>query len=66
MRTIFTPHKTHAPLIIHPNAVLTLALTLEGLEFVAWRNPQAIEDGCSMELQQLSPCDSLDAVEPPH
>jgi len=66
MCAIFTPYKTYAPLIIHPNAVLTLAITLESLEFVAGRNPQAIEDCCSMELQQLSPCDSLDAFEPPY
>jgi len=39
----FSPPKAHPPLIVDPDAVLSLAILRELLEPVAWRNPQILE-----------------------
>jgi hypothetical protein len=51
VRTILTPDKTHAPLIIDADAVLSFAVAFQGFELVAWRNPQAGQLGGGMQLQ---------------
>jgi len=46
------PHKTHTPLIVDANAVLTGTITAQSLQPVAWRHTQEIERGSSVQLLQ--------------
>jgi hypothetical protein len=57
------PDKTDAPLVVHTNAVLTFALTLQRLEPVSWRDSQTSQLGSRMKLQQFSSCGSFDVPE---
>jgi len=66
VRAIGSPHEADAPLVIDTNAVLALPLAFQGLELVAWGNPQAGQVCCGMQLQQLSPRHTLDILEPRH
>jgi hypothetical protein len=64
--TVVMPDKTDAPLVVDPDAVLPKALTLEGLELIAWWNPQTRQFGRGMQLQEFAPCQALDVPEPGH
>jgi hypothetical protein len=59
VRTILTPDKTHAPLIIDADAVLSFAVAFQGFVLVARRNPQTGQLGGGMQLQQLASCHAL-------
>jgi hypothetical protein len=39
MRAVFTPNKAQPPLVVDADAVLTLAVILQGFELVARWNP---------------------------
>ena len=48
-----SPPKAHPPLIIDPDAVLSLAIPRELLEPVAWWNPQILERFCAVSPEDL-------------
>jgi hypothetical protein len=64
VRTVLTPDKAHAPLVVDADAVLPLAVALQGFELVAGRNPQAGQLGGRMQLQQLASRYPFDVLEP--
>jgi hypothetical protein len=66
VRTILTPDKTHAPLVIDANTVLSFAIIFQRFELVAWGNPQARQFGGRMQLQQLASRHALDVPESGH
>jgi hypothetical protein len=43
VRAVFRPDQAEAPLVVDPNAMLPLAIALEGLKPVAGRDPQFVE-----------------------
>jgi hypothetical protein len=48
------PPKTDSPLVIDPDAVLTLPVAPQGLESVPRRDPHVIEASGDLELPQLA------------
>jgi len=53
------PHKTHPPLLIDADAMLTLAVALECLEMVARRHSQIAESCRRIEVLELLACPLL-------
>jgi hypothetical protein len=49
-----TPHKTDAPLLVHTDAVLSLAIVRQGLESIARRHAQGLKNRGRMKLFQLA------------
>jgi hypothetical protein len=49
-----TPHKAHAPLIVHTDALLHLAIMGQRLESITRRHAYGIQHGGRMELFQLA------------
>lgn len=62
--TVFSPHKTDAPLVINADTVLPLPAAFERLQHIARRNSQAAQLGGRMDLQQLAPRHPFDVPEP--
>lgn len=60
------PGKAHAPLVIDTNTVLTLAVSLQGLQRITRRYAQAVQVGRGMQLQQLAPGYPLKVSKPTH
>lgn len=53
-----SPSEDHTPLIIDPNRVKPLPVSLERFEAVARRHTQVLQVGRIMQIEQLSPgCD---------
>ena len=50
----FSPTKTHAPLAVHANAVLALAVVFEGLEVIVGRDSEIDEFYGGIKHSQLS------------
>jgi hypothetical protein len=48
------PHKTNPPLVVDANRVLTLTVTLEGLQPIAGWLPQIIQRAGAIEEQELA------------
>jgi len=55
-----TPAETDPPLLVHANAVLSLAATFELLESVSGRYTEVLKDGCGVQHLELSKRNSLD------
>jgi hypothetical protein len=45
------PLKTDRVLIVDPDTVLPFPVTLQGFEMVAWRNPQMVQLGDSVDSE---------------
>lgn len=61
------PHEADAPLVVHPDAVLALSVSLQGLEPVTRRRSQVLNVLSSVKHAQLAPHGRLDIVrEPPN
>jgi hypothetical protein len=58
------PHKTHTPLIVDANAVLTSTITAQSLQPVTRRHTQEIKRGSSVQLLQLAQCNGSDVCKP--
>jgi hypothetical protein len=63
MSAVRLPDKTDAPLVVHTNAVLTFAFTLQRFEPVSRRDSQTSQLGSRMKLQQFASCRSFDVPE---
>ena len=50
----FCPKKTGTPLLVNPNAPLSLAIFLESLQMIGRRSPQIVESSRDVECNQLS------------
>jgi hypothetical protein len=57
------PAEAHAELVVHPDAVLPGAVTLERFKPIARRHPQIFQPACDLQLAKLSPGDRLDTLE---
>ena len=64
VRITFSPFKTDAPLVIDPDAMLSFAVALQGLQPVAWRHPQVLQTEGAMQVKQFAPCHPFDITEP--
>ena len=64
--TIVMPGKTHAPLIIDTNTVLTLSVSLQSLQGVTRRYAQAVQHSRCMQLQQLASGNPLNVSKTPY
>src|SRR5690606_2071481 len=60
------PAKADAELIVDPDAVLALAIALQGFQPVSWRHSQVLQAAGPIELPQFAPRDHGDAVESPY
>jgi len=58
--TSVNPDKAHPPLIIDPNAVLSLTVALEGFQTIGRRNAQVRQVSGIIEHSQLASGDFLD------
>ena len=56
------PFKTKTPLIIHPNAVLILAIAFQSLQMIGRRNPEIIEGVRLVQHEKLSKGSLLDLL----
>jgi hypothetical protein len=54
------PRKTHTPLFVNTNAVLTCTVSFEYLQTVARRRPQKLKSRRRIQLGQLPLSDSAD------
>lgn len=50
----FCPNKTDTPLLVNPNAPLSLAIFLESLQMIGRKLPQIVEGSGDVERNQLS------------
>jgi hypothetical protein len=50
----FCPNKTDTPLLVNPNAPLSLAIFLESLQMIGRKLPQIVEGSGDVEHNQLS------------
>src|SRR5437870_1958893 len=64
VRVSVLPAKADAPLVVDANAVLTLSAAAQRLEPIAGRDGQVLKRACSMQVQKLPPCLSLDRAKP--
>ena len=64
MRAVFMPDKAYPPLIVNANAMLPIAVALEGFEVVSWCNLKTRQLGCSVQLQELASRHPFDVSEP--
>ena len=55
--------ETDAPLIVHADAMLPLAITLQSLQSVARRGVQKVQRGGGVQLRQLALGNGLDGTE---
>ncbi len=53
-RSIFSPPETCAPLAVYANAILALAVVLEGFEVIVWRDSQIDEFYRSIKHSQFA------------
>src|SRR5690606_40595033 len=60
------PAKADAELIVDPDAVLALAIALQGFQPISRRHSQVFQAPGPIELLQFAPSDHGDAVEAPH
>ena len=60
----FPPGKTNPPLVVDSDAVLALAITLEGFEPISRRHLQIIEATRLVKVQELSARNPLDSAKP--
>jgi hypothetical protein len=61
-----SPEETDAPPVIDADAVLTPTVAFERFQAVTWRNQQVLKGSSAVEIQQLSPRDSLKGSEARH
>src|SRR3546814_17992820 len=62
VRIAAAPAEADTPLVVDPDAVLSLAIAFEQLQPVCGRNPQVIERSGGVEHAQLAPGDLLDQI----
>jgi hypothetical protein len=48
------PHEANSPLVVYPDAVLSLPPALEGLEAISWRDAQIVQRHRPMKEQEFS------------
>jgi hypothetical protein len=61
------PNETNAPLIVHPNAVLSLPIAAKHFKSISRRNPKIREVRCGVKHFQFSQGRSLDlSIQGPH
>ena len=58
------PYETDSPLIVDPNAVLSLTVAAKFLQVVTRRNPQILHRLSVVQHYQLASRDRLDVLEP--
>jgi hypothetical protein len=56
------PRKTHTPLFVDTDAVLTCTVSFQCLQTVAWRRPQKVKSRRSIQLSQLPLSHSADGL----
>jgi hypothetical protein len=66
MGAVNRPDKADAPLIIDPDAVLTLPITAKSLQVIAGWHFQRIQQSRCMQLQQLSSGNPLNVSKSRH
>jgi len=66
MRVPVAPHKTHPPLVVDANAVLSKPVTGQCFQPVARRHPQKIQRSGSVDLLQLAHGNAFELDEPRH
>ncbi len=54
------PPEADTPLIVDPDAVLSLSVALEGLKAVTRRLRQILQSPGTVEIEQLAPCLTFD------
>ncbi len=59
-----SPNKAETPLVVNPNAVLSLA-GMQCLQAIAGRSCQVAQFGGAVQLPKLSPGDALDSLKAP-
>ena len=57
------PCETNPELIVDANAILTFAVTLKCFESVAGRDSEIGKPLCAMQINQLTPCNTLNRSE---
>jgi len=60
------PEKADSPLIVDPDTVLPLAISLQGFETVARGDPEVLKVPGSVKIQELSTCNPFDRAKPRH
>ncbi len=60
VRVTVSPDETHAPLIVDPDAPLSLSQSFQTLQAVSGRNAQVLEASGVVQHSELAPGDSLD------
>jgi hypothetical protein len=62
----FTPHEADSPLVVDPDAVLSLAISLQLFQPISRWDSQVLERDRAVQQQQLSPRHSLEGPKARH
>jgi len=65
-RITILPTETDAPLVIDPDAMLSLSIALQGFQTIAWRYTKILYTDGAMKVKQLPSRYPLDIAKPPH
>ena len=49
VRAIFAPFEADSPLPVDPNAILSLAVSAQGLQAIAWKAGQILQASCAIQ-----------------
>jgi hypothetical protein len=66
VRIIVSPNKTYPPLVVDPDAMLSVTVPFQYFQPVAWGYPQVLQGPGAMEIEQLPARASLEGSEPRH
>ena len=66
IRISILPQEADTPLIVDPDAVLTLSIAAQRLQAIPGRNRQVTKLGCGMDLRQLPLSDAHETLKTPH
>jgi len=56
------PNEAETPLVVDPNAVLSLSVAVQGFQTIAGRRHQVSQFGRAVQLAQLPACNMLDRL----
>jgi hypothetical protein len=56
----FSPSEAQAPLVVDPDAVLSLSAAMQGFQAISRWRPQVTQIGGAVQLPKFSPCNALD------
>ena len=58
------PSEAYPPLVINSDTVLAQSVALQCFQLIPWRQHEILKCPCTMEVEELAPCLTLECLEP--